>query len=100
MSVKDVLKPSDEGFAGKIVGDKEVKSYVKRILRLKEEADNINADIKSVYDEAADKGLDRSALKTVVKISRKDVSEEHKQTVNAYLNAIGDLPLFATAMVN
>jgi len=100
MPVKDVLKPSDDGFAGKIASNKEIKEYVDRIMKLKEEADNINADIKSVYDAANDKGIDRTALKIVVKLRRKDVSEEHKQTVNAYLNALGDLPLFATAMVN
>ena len=100
MSVKDVLKPEDEGFAGKIASNKEIKENVARILKLMEERDNISADIKSVYDSAHDKGIDRTALKQVVKLRRKDVSEEHKQTVNAYLNALGDLPLFATPALN
>ena len=100
MAVRELLKQEDDGFAGKIASNKEIKEMVSRILKLKEEADNINADIKSVYDAANDKGIDRAALKQVVKLRRKDVSDEHKQTVNAYLNALGDLPLFATPALN
>lgn len=100
MAARDILKQEDDGFAGKIASNKKVKETVERILKLKEESANINADIKSAYDAAANEGIDRAALKAVVKMRAKDVSEEHKVTVNSYLKALGDLPLFATAMAN
>lgn len=99
-SPRDVLKPGDEGYAGKIAGNKEIKEAVERIIKLKGEMADLASDIKGVYDLAADKGIDRKALKAVVKIRTNDVGEEHKQTVNSYLKALGDLPLFAATDIH
>lgn len=66
-----------------------LKGYVDRLLKLKEEASNINADLKSVYDEAADAGYDRKALKYIVKLKRQESSQEFKQNVNQYCLDLG-----------
>ena len=95
MAARDILKPSDEGFAGKVAGNKDIKDIVEKIIKLKGQMSDLASDIKGVYDLASDKGLDRKALKTVVKLRMNDAGEEHKQTVNAYLKSLGDLPLFA-----
>lgn len=44
----------------------QVKSFVERILRLKEEQDSIGDDVKDVYAEAKSSGLDKTALGKVV----------------------------------
>jgi uncharacterized protein (UPF0335 family) len=94
---RDILNEPQS--AHKVAGDTDIKKGVERLLKLTEEMDNLKADLKAVYDEYADKGVDRRALKTVVKLKRKDMSEEHKNTVNAYLRALGELPLFAGVTV-
>lgn len=48
----------------------QVKSFVERILRLKEEQDSIGDDVKDVYAEAASSGLDKTALGKVVQAIR------------------------------
>jgi uncharacterized protein (UPF0335 family) len=48
-----------------------IRSTVDRILRLKEEIDAIQADIKEVYAEAKGHGLDKSALGALVAELRK-----------------------------
>jgi uncharacterized protein (UPF0335 family) len=44
----------------------QVKSFVERILRLREEQDSIGDDVKDVYAEAKSSGLDKTALGKVV----------------------------------
>lgn len=90
-----ILEKEESPFASKMASNKEIKEFSDRILKLQEERDNISADIRSTYDAAADKGIDRKALKSVVKIVKKGLSDEDKVTVNAYLKALGELPLFA-----
>lgn len=48
------------------VGAALVKSFVDRILRLKEEQDAIGDDVKDVYAEARSQGLDKTALGKVI----------------------------------
>jgi len=106
MSTRDVLNDSkkDDGFAGKIAGNKQIKEYVDKILAArekadekKEELDDLNGKTRSLYNDAKSKGIDTKALKKVVKQMRGEIdSDEHRNTVNAYLNALGEKPLFAT----
>ncbi len=98
MSVTTPLEPKqNDGFKEKAVGDKVIKDAVARILKLEEEKDSAVSELKGAYDDAAAKGVDRKALKTVVKLKKKGHSPEHTQTVNSYLKSLGELPLFAAA---
>lgn len=70
-----------------------VKSFVDRILRLKEEQDTIGDDVKDVYAEAKSQGLDKTALgKVVAKIraERKnpDKYAETEALVELYMGAV------------
>ncbi|QRG06119.1 DUF2312 domain-containing protein [Xanthobacter dioxanivorans] len=70
-----------------------VKSFVDRILRLKEEQDAIGDDVKDVYAEAKSQGLDKTALgKVVAKIranqKNPDKYAETEALVELYMNAV------------
>jgi uncharacterized protein (UPF0335 family) len=48
------------------VAQDQIKAFVDRIIRLKEEAKAINADIREIYAEAKGNGLDKTILGKVV----------------------------------
>lgn len=48
------------------VAQDQIRAFVDRILRLKEEAANIKADIREVYAEAKGNGFDKTVLGKVV----------------------------------
>jgi len=101
MSVASPLDPKqNDGFKEKNVGDTVIKKAVERILALEEKKDQAVSDLKGAYDDAAEKGVDRRALKDVVKLQKKTRSPEHMQTVNSYLKALGELPLFANMEIH
>ena len=57
----------------------QLRSYVDRVLRLKEEIAALNADVSEVYKEAKGNGLDKKALQATVKragLPREDVQEQ------------------------
>lgn len=51
--------------------EKQFRSLVDRILRLKEEQDNIGDDIKDIYAEAKGQGYDKTAMGALVSELRK-----------------------------
>lgn len=71
----------------------QLRAFVERIIRLKEEQDTLAADIRDIYAEAKGSGFDKTAMGQVVahvrKIGKIGVSAvEEKQTVfDLYLNA-------------
>lgn len=71
----------------------QVRSFIERIIRLKEEQDTIGDDIKDVYAEAKSVGYDKTAIGNVVSHLRK-VSKKGADTV-AEQGAIFDLYLAA-----
>lgn len=50
-------------------------SYVERIERLQEEIKGLQSDVKEVYAEAESRGIDKDALKRIVKFRTKDPKE-------------------------
>jgi uncharacterized protein (UPF0335 family) len=79
---------------------KQAKGFVDRIIKLKQEGADINADIKSIYDAAAEAGFDRGALKTVVKHRMRDISSEHKQNVNQLCLQLDMQPIYQLEAAN
>lgn len=75
----------------------QLRSFIDRILRLKEEQDAIGGDVREVYAEAKSNGYDKTALGQVVTILRKKGRDpsgyaEHSALVDIYLAALGELP--------
>lgn len=71
----------------------QLKSFIDRILRLKEEQDAIGDDVKDVYAEAKGQGFDKTALGNVVshvrRIAKKgaDAISEQDAIFALYLDA-------------
>lgn len=90
-----LAKHVDSNETIKIPNSGDVRKFVDRALKLNEQLDQTKADLKGLYDDASDQGIDRKALKVVVNNRKKPLSFEHKQEVNELLTKLGELPLFA-----
>ena len=77
------------------VSDEQLRLFIERIERLEEEKASISDDIKDVYGEAKGEGYDTKAMRTIVKMRKKDQGErkEEELVLNTYLIALGMAPL-------
>ena len=73
-----------------VQGD-QLKSIVERIERLEEEKKTISDDIKDVYAEAKGTGFDTKAIRTIVRLRKKDQAErqEEESILDLYKAALG-----------
>ncbi|MCO5962331.1 DUF2312 domain-containing protein [Sinorhizobium meliloti] len=76
-----------------MTSDVQIRAFIDRILRLKEEQDTIGEDIRDIYAEAKSMGFDKTAMGNVVAHLRK-VAKKGSDTV-AEQGAIFDLYLCA-----
>lgn len=69
----------------------QLRAFVERIERLEEEKQTIADDIKDVYAEAKGTGFDVKALRTIVRLRKKDQAErEEEETIlDLYKSALG-----------
>lgn len=73
--------------------DNELKSYIDRVLRLKEEQDTLGQDIRDVYAEAKAQGFDKTIMGKLVAHLRKVLKEgdtavsEQEDIFDTYLQA-------------
>lgn len=67
----------------------EIKEYIERIERLEQEKKDIQRDIKEVYAEAAAQGIDKKALKQVIKYRKMDPDQrdDFLDRIDNYLNS-------------
>lgn len=76
-----------------MTADKQLKAYIDRILRLKEEQDALGQDIRDVYAEAKAEGYDKTVMGKLVAHLRKVLKEgdgaiaEAESIFDTYLNA-------------
>ena len=66
-------------------------SYIERIERIEEEKKALQNDIKEIYDEAKSANFDVKAIKTLLKIRKKDDQERQEEEfiLEEYRKAIG-----------
>lgn len=66
-------------------------AYVDRIERLEDEKSAIAEDIKTVYKELGDNGLDKKIVRKVIALRKKDESEreEEEALLETYMRALG-----------
>ena len=69
----------------------QIKSYVDRIRRLKEDERAIKDDIKEVYGEAKANGFDTGILRKIVALRKKPSAEREEEAaiMELYLQALG-----------
>lgn len=76
---------------GEAVAVEQLRSFVERIERLREDANAITADIRAVLSEAKGAGFDSKALREIVRLRAKDSAQraEEESILDLYKKAIG-----------
>ncbi|AXA39823.1 MULTISPECIES: DUF2312 domain-containing protein [Rhizobium] len=77
--------------SGATVAAAELRSIIERVERLEEEKAAISSDIKDVLGEAKGRGYDTKAIKTILRLRKKDANErlEEESILQTYMAALG-----------
>jgi uncharacterized protein (UPF0335 family) len=69
----------------------QLRAFIERIERLEEEKQTIADDIKEVYAEMKGSGFDTKAVRTIVRLRKKDQAErqEEEAILELYKTALG-----------
>jgi uncharacterized protein (UPF0335 family) len=69
----------------------QLRAFIERVERLEEEKKTISDDIKEVYAEMKGNGFDTKAVRTIVRLRKKDQAErqEEEAIIDLYKNALG-----------
>ncbi|UUP17435.1 MULTISPECIES: DUF2312 domain-containing protein [Nitratireductor] len=69
----------------------QLRSFIERIERLEEEKQTISEDIKEIYAEMKGTGFDTKAVRTIVRLRKKDQAErqEEEAMIDLYKAALG-----------
>ena len=69
----------------------QLRAFIERIERLEEEKKTIADDIKEVYAEAKGTGFDTKAVRTIIRMRKKDQAErqEEEAILDLYKAALG-----------
>jgi uncharacterized protein (UPF0335 family) len=69
----------------------QLRAFIERIERLEEEKKTIADDIKEVYAEAKGTGFDTKAVRTIIRLRKKDQAErqEEEAILDLYKAALG-----------
>jgi uncharacterized protein (UPF0335 family) len=69
----------------------QLRAFIERIERLEEEKKTIADDIKEVYAEMKGTGFDTKAVRTIVRLRKKDQAErqEEEAMIDLYKSALG-----------
>lgn len=73
------------------VAAEELKQFVERIERLEEEKAGIASDVKDVFAELKGRGFDAKAIRSILRIRKKDHAErqEEEAILELYMQALG-----------
>lgn len=82
---------SEEITSTENVAAAELRQFIERIERLEEEKATLNDDIKDVYGEAKGRGYDTKAMRTIIRLRKKDPNErqEEEAILDLYKAALG-----------
>ena len=69
----------------------QLRAFIERIERLEEEKQTIADDIKEVFAEAKGTGFDTKAMRTIIRLRKKDQNErqEEEAILDLYMAALG-----------
>jgi len=69
----------------------QLRAFIERIERLEEEKQTIADDIKEVFAEAKGTGFDTKAMRTIIRLRKKDANErqEEEAILDLYKAALG-----------
>jgi uncharacterized protein (UPF0335 family) len=77
--------------SGDTVASAELRQIIERVERLEEEKAAIQGDIKDVMGEAKGRGYDTKAIRTIIRLRKKDANErlEEETILQTYMAALG-----------
>ena len=69
----------------------QLRAFIERIERLEEDKQAISDDIKDVYAEMKGTGFDTKAVRSIIRLRKKDAAErqEEQSILDLYLSALG-----------
>lgn len=81
----DITESSQTVAAGQL------RAFIERIERLEEDKKTVGEDIKEVYAEMKGTGFDTKAVRTIIRLRKKDQAErqEEESILELYMNALG-----------
>jgi uncharacterized protein (UPF0335 family) len=82
----DITEPTSQTVAAG-----QLRAFIERIERLEEEKKTIADDIKEVYAEAKGTGFDTKAIRSLIRLRKKDQAEreEEESILDLYKAALG-----------
>ena len=85
MAADDITETSQTVAAGQL------RAFIERVERLEEEKKTISDDIKEVFAEMKGSGFDTKAVRTLIRLRRKDQAErqEEEAILDLYKAALG-----------
>jgi uncharacterized protein (UPF0335 family) len=74
----------------------QLRAFIERIERLEEEKKTISDDIKEVFAEAKGTGFDTKAIRTIIRLRKKDQAERQEEAsiLELYAGALGMVGVF------
>ena len=83
--------PSNSGADAHGIPRNQLRAFIERIERLEEEKAATSADIKDVFAEAKGTGFDVKALRSILRLRKKDHDErqEEEAILELYMQALG-----------
>jgi uncharacterized protein (UPF0335 family) len=69
----------------------QLRAFIERVERLEEEKQSLADDIKDVYAEMKGTGFDTKAVRTIIRLRKKDQAErqEEEAMLDLYKSALG-----------
>jgi uncharacterized protein (UPF0335 family) len=88
---RQMMADEGEQVVSQTVAAGQLRAFIERIERLEEEKKTISEDIKEVYAEMKGSGFDTKAVRTIVRLRKKDQAErqEEESILDLYMNALG-----------
>lgn len=88
---RNVSRKDNQSDASQTVAAGQLRAIIERIERLEEEKKTISDDIKDVYAEAKGTGFDTKAIRTIIRLRKKDAAErqEEESILDLYKAALG-----------
>jgi uncharacterized protein (UPF0335 family) len=86
-----LMAEEHESAPAETVAAGQLRAFIERIERLEEEKQTIADDIKEVYGEMKGSGFDTKAVRTIIRLRKKDQAErqEEEAILDLYLAALG-----------
>jgi uncharacterized protein (UPF0335 family) len=89
---QEAFSPKETGEEASLtVAAGQLRAFIERIERLKEEKGTIADDIKEVFAEAKGTGFDTKAMRSIIRLRKKDQAErqEEESILDLYKAALG-----------